>query len=275
MKFRLDSTIYDGNRPLVMGVLNITPDSFYGGSRYPDANLAVEKAHEMVDSGADIIDIGGESSRPGAEQVTGEEELSRVIPVIEALYDAVSVPLSIDTYKSEVAEQALKAGASLVNDISAFQFDPDMADTVKSNGASAVLMHMQGTPRTMQKNPQYDDVVEEILDFLKKRVDFAVSKGIMREKIIVDPGIGFGKLLEHNLAILRHVERFHETGCAVLIGASRKGMIGAVTGAPVEERLWGTAAITAHCVMKGIEIHRVHDVKAIRQVCDVAAAIRG
>ncbi|MBN1290667.1 MAG: dihydropteroate synthase [Candidatus Latescibacteria bacterium] len=275
MQFRLGAKVYEGDRPLVMGILNITPDSFYGGSRFPDTNSAVNTVYDMVESGADIIDIGGESSRPGAEQISEDEELSRVIPVIEAISGSISVPVSIDTYKSKVAEAALKAGASVVNDISALRFDPDMVNIIEFSGASVVLMHMQGTPGTMQKNPYYGNVIEEILDFLKKRVDFAVSKGILQDRIIVDPGIGFGKLIEHNLSILRQIKRFHETGCAILVGASRKSLIGAVTGAPVEERLWGTAAITAHCVVQGVEIHRVHDIKAIRQVCDVAAAIRG
>ncbi len=274
MKFKLGSKSFDGSRPLVMGVLNITPDSFYAGSRYYEKGQAVEKGIEMAEAGADILDIGGESSRPGADHVTGDEELERVIPVIESLTAHIAIPVSIDTCRSKVAEEAVNAGAAIVNDISALQFDQKMAEIVETSGASVVLMHKQGTPRTMQKNPQYGDAVEEILEFLKERVDFAVGCGIPKEKIIVDPGIGFGKTLEHNLALLNNAGRFHETGCAVLIGASRKSMIGAITGAPAKERIWGTAAITAICVLWNVEIHRVHDVGAMRQVCDVAAAIR-
>lgn len=278
MHFKLGETLYDGSRPLIMGILNITPDSFYPGSRYPDTGKAVEKAIEMVEQGADIIDIGGESSRPGAEQISVDEESARVMPVIEALAAAGTsppVPISIDTCRAVVACQAIEKGACVVNDISALRLDPDMADVVSSTGASVVLMHMQGTPKTMQSDPKYDNVVEDILAFLKERVHYAVSHGIPKERIIVDPGIGFGKNLDHNLAILRDINRFHETGCAMLVGASRKSMIGKITGSPAEDRLWGTAAITAHCVLNGVEIHRVHDVASMRQVCDVAAAIRG
>jgi dihydropteroate synthase len=275
MQFKLGETLYNGSHPLIMGILNITPDSFYPGSRYPDTGKAIEKALEIVEQGADIIDIGGESSRPGSEQITVEEELARVIPVTEAFSSKSAVPVSIDTCRSVVARCAVEKGACIVNDISALRFDSDMADVISSSGASVILMHMQGAPKTMQDNPQYENVVEDILAFLKERIRFAVSCGIPKERIIVDPGIGFGKNLEHNLAILRDVDRFHETGCAVLVGASRKGMIGKITGAPVEDRLWGTAAIVAHCVIKGVEIHRVHDVGSMRQVCDVAAAIRG
>ena len=275
MQFKLGETLYDGSRPLIMGILNITPDSFYPGSRYPDTAGAVEKALEMVGQGADIIDIGGESSRPGAEQITAEEESARVMPVIRALTSKSSVPVSIDTGRAAVARQAVEKGACIVNDISALRFDPDLADVVSSTNVSVVLMHMQGTPETMQSDPHYDNVVDDILAFLNERVRYAVSHGIPEERIIVDPGIGFGKSLDHNLTILRNIGRFHETGCAVLVGASRKSMIGKITGAPLEDRLWGTAAITAHCVLSGVEIHRVHDVASMRQICDVAAAIRG
>jgi len=260
-------------RPLLMGILNVTPDSFYDGGRYFDRKHAVERAVEMANEGADVIDVGGESSRPGADTLTEKEELKRVIPVIEAVASQVTVPISIDTYKSNVAERALKAGAVIVNDISALRFDSRMVDVIVESGSPLVLMHMLGNPKTMQTSPCYNNVVDDIIDFFKKRIAFTVEHGIKKNNIIVDPGIGFGKTLEHNLAILKEVDRFHETGCAVMIGASRKSMIEKITGAPAEERLWGTAAITAYCVMKGIEIHRVHDVKAMRQVCDVTAAI--
>ncbi len=261
-------------KPLIMGILNVTPDSFSESGLYETAEDAQAHALAMIGDGADIIDIGGESSRPGAEPVSEQEELGRVMPVIEALAGNVTVPLSIDTIKAGVAREALKAGVSIVNDISALRLDPEMVGTVRDYGAQVVLMHMQGTPRTMQKNPTYQNVVEDVFSFLEERIAFAGNHGIPREKIIVDPGIGFGKTLEHNLSLLKHVSRFHDLGCPVLVGASRKGMIGLVTGMPVGSRQFGTAAIVAHCVRERVQIHRVHDVRGMRQVCDMAAAIR-
>lgn len=272
--FIIGNRTYNSSSPLLMGILNITPDSFYDGGRYIDSEKAVEHALKMVEEGADFIDIGGESSRPGSEPVSEEEEISRVIPVVEALVQKIPVPVSVDTYKANVALRAAGAGADIINDVSALRFDPGMADVIKETGCSVILMHMLGKPQTMQDAPQYENVVEDILAFLKERVTFAAGQGIPEDKIIVDPGIGFGKTLEHNMLILKDIARFHETGCPVMIGASRKSMIGRITGAPVEERLWGTAAVTAFGVFNGIEIHRVHDVKAMRQVCDVAAAIQ-
>lgn len=263
-----------GDRPLVMGILNITPDSFYDGGRYRDTGRAVDHALEMIDEGADIIDIGGESSRPGAESVGIDEELNRVIPVVERLASLTDIPISVDTYRSEVAMRAADAGAVIINDISAMQFDEAMPECIASRDLTVVLMHMQGTPKTMQADPHYDDVVVDILRFLNERISFAEKKGIRRDAVIVDPGIGFGKKASHNLTILHDIGRFHETGCQVLVGASRKSFIGLLTGADVSERMSGTAAVTAHCVMQGVLIHRVHDVKAMRQVCDVAYAIR-
>ena len=274
-QFDLNNLLLSDSRPLIMGVVNITPDSFFDGGKYFNKKHAIKHAIEMVENGADIIDIGGESSRPGAEPVSEEEELARVLPVIEAIASKISVPISIDTYKADVAERALDAGAVMVNDISALRFDPGMPEVIKKYDAYIVLMHMLGEPRTMQKNPVYENVVDDIMTFLRTRIEYALKHGISKDRIIVDPGIGFGKTLEHNLKILRNGECFNELGYPVLIGASRKSMIGMITGAPVEERIWGTAAITSHCVIKGIAIHRVHDVKEMRQVCDVAATIRG
>jgi dihydropteroate synthase len=271
----LGSTWYECGRPLIMGILNTSPDSFYPGSRIAGVDRAVGHALDMAEKGADIIDIGGVSTRPGSHGISEEEEMERVVPVVEAVVPRVTVPVSVDTCRSSVARKCLELGASIVNDVSALGLDSGMAETVRMSGASVVLMHMRGAPATMQDNPLYGDVVEEILAFLRERVQFAVERGIPQEKIVVDPGIGFGKTLEHNLAILRNIARFHETGCPVLVGASRKGMIGAITGAPVEDRAWGTAAVTAHCVLNGVEIHRVHDVREMRQVCDVAAALKG
>jgi len=272
--FDIGNVTYNGTYPLVVGILNITHDSFYDGGRYIEKEQAVDRALEMVDEGADIIDIGAESTRPGAQPVSRDEEIARVVPVIKAVAEKVPVPISVDTYKAQVALRAYEAGARIINDISALRSDPGMVEVIKDTGCTVILMHMQGNPRTMQTLPYYRNVVEDILAFLKARVTFAVEHGINKERIIVDPGIGFGKTLEHNLALVRDCGRFHETGCPVLMGVSRKSLIEKITGAPVDERLWGTAAITAYCVIKGIELHRIHDVKAIRQVCDVAASIR-
>ncbi len=272
--FDIEKSSPANKKPLIMGILNITPDSFFDGGKYFKKELAIERALEMAAEGADIIDIGGESSRPGAESVSEKEELARVLPVIEAIAHKISIPISIDTYKTIVAKRALDAGAEIVNDISALRFDDSMAGTIKNSGSYVILMHMIGNPRTMQQDPHYENVVEDIISFLKNRADFAVDHGIPKNRIIVDPGIGFGKTLEHNLAILRNLERFKESGYPVLIGASNKSMIQGITGASGEERIWGTAVIVAHCVINGITIHRVHDVKAMKQVCDVAAAIK-
>ena len=274
-KFDLNRILLSDSHPLIMGILNVTPDSFYDGGKFLDKNQAIDRAMKMAENGADIIDIGGESSRPGAKPVSEKDELARVLPVIKAITSEISIPISIDTYKANIARRALDAGAVIVNDISALRFDGDMAETVKNYDSYVILMHMYGNPRTMQKNPRYENVVDEIFSFLKSRIEFAIERGISKNRIIIDPGIGFGKTLEHNIEILRNIGRFNELGCPVLIGVSRKSMIGMITGAPVEERIWGTAAITAHCVMKGVAIHRVHDVKAMSQVCKVAAAIRG
>lgn len=263
-----------GARPLIMGILNITPDSFYPGSRAGGTEKAVARALKMANDGADIIDVGGESSRPGADPVNESSEIDRVVPVIEALAGQVDIPISVDTYHAGVARRALEAGASIINDISALRFDKDMGRTIADSNASVVLMHMQGTPRTMQENPCYDNVVEEVFTFLSERIDHAGTCGIDSSRIIVDPGFGFGKTLEHNITLLREIDRLHDLSCPVLVGASRKSMIGMITGAPVEERAWGTAAIVAYSVLHGVQIHRVHDVREMRQVCDVAHALR-
>ncbi len=274
MLFQIGGRSYDLNRPLLMGILNVTPDSFSDGGEFFHHDRAVEHAYRLAEEGADILDIGGESTRPGSEPVSPDIELERIIPVVKTLAKKLPIPLSVDTTKAEVAERALDAGAEMVNDISALRFDPRMTDVVRRRRCQVVLMHMQGMPRDMQLSPRYENVVEDILTFLRERISFAIEHGIPEEKIVVDPGIGFGKTLEHNLSILREVERFHETGRPVLIGASRKGLIGKLTGAPVGERAWGTAAIAAWCVLKGVEIQRVHDIKAMRQVCEVMAALR-
>ncbi len=265
---------YDGSRQLIMGIVNVTPDSFSDGGRYFDTGRAVDQALKLVEEGADIIDIGGESSRPGSDPVSPSEELARVIPVITTLAERLDVPLSVDTTKAVVAKEAVGAGASIINDITALGGDPGMADVVAGYGCSVVLMHMLGRPKTMQRDPHYDDVVGEVLAFLSGRVAFAEEKGIPRERIMVDPGIGFGKTLEHNLSLIRHIGRFRETGCAVMVGVSRKSLFGMLTGAAADERVWGTAAVTAWAAMHGAAIHRVHDVRAMSDVCRVIESLQ-
>ncbi|MCX6137250.1 MAG: dihydropteroate synthase [Ignavibacteriales bacterium] len=260
-----------------MGVLNVTPDSFSDGGKYLNHDAAVAHGLAMVRDGADIIDVGGESTRPkglygqGAATVSVEEELQRVIPVIEQLASRVSVPISIDTYKSAVAEAAVNAGATIINDVSGMNFDPQIADVAARHGAALVLMHMLGTPATMQQNPQYTDVVKEVKEFLRMRIAAARRAGV--PNVIVDPGLGFGKTLEHNLALIRNLREFRELGCPVMIGPSRKGFIGALLDVPVEERLLGTAAAVAAAIAHGADIVRVHDVKEMKQVCVVTDAI--
>ena len=261
-------------RVLIMGILNVTPDSFSDGGRFLSPDAAVERALAMEKEGADIIDVGGESSRPGADPVPVEEELRRVLPVLERLRGKLRIPISIDTTKAEVAEAALRAGASIVNDISALRFDPAMAPLVAKFGAGLVLMHMLGTPKTMQQAPHYEDVVTEVRDFLAERAQYAQSQGIPREAIAVDPGIGFGKTVEHNLELLRRLPELVELGFPVLVGPSRKSFIGAILGLGVEERLEGTLAACAVAVVRGADILRVHDVKEVRRAADLALHLR-
>lgn len=260
-------------RVQVMGILNVTPDSFSDGGRFVDPDAAVARARAMAAEGATIIDVGGESTRPGAQPVDVEEELRRVIPVIERLADQ-GLTLSIDTYKAPVARAALESGAHAVNDITALGGDGQMADVVARFGAGLVLMHMKGTPRTMQLNPTYEDVVGEISDFLERRRSYAREKGIADDQIVFDPGIGFGKTVDHNLEILRRLSEFRRLGRPLLVGPSRKSFIGKVLGLDVGERLEGTAAAVAAAVLGGASIVRVHDVRAMLRVARVAEAIR-
>jgi dihydropteroate synthase len=260
-------------KALIMGILNITPDSFSDGGRFLEPDQAVRHAKEMAAAGADIIDVGGESTRPGSEPVSLKEEIRRVIPVIERLSPEIPVPISIDTSKAEVARRALQAGARWVNDISALRFDPKMADLVAESQAPVILMHMKGTPGDMQRDPHYESVVNEIYLFLQERIEFAVSAGIQREQIIIDPGIGFGKRMRDNLAILAGLERLKSLGRPILLGTSRKSFIGRVLDLPLEERLEGTAATLAIGLMKGARIFRVHDVGHAVRVIRMAEAI--
>jgi dihydropteroate synthase len=261
-------------RPLLMGVLNVTPDSFSDGGRYFDLPRAVAHAREMCAEGADIVDVGGESTRPGSDAVPADEEKARVLPVIAELAAEVSVPVSIDTQKAEVAEAALDAGAEMINDVSALRTDPAMAALAAERGVPVVLMHMQGTPKTMQAEPTYDEVVGEVKAWLAERVEHAVAAGIAEERILIDPGIGFGKKLGHNLELLRRLHELHELGRPVLVGTSRKSMLGAILDLPEQERLHGTLATVAGAVLAGAHAVRVHDVRPALEVVKVCEAVR-
>ena len=258
----------------IMGVLNVTPDSFYDGGRRLEPEKAIADGVEMVAAGADIIDIGGESTRPGAPSVSEEEELGRILPVIRGLRRAIRAPISIDTYKSNVACAALGEGADIVNDISGLRFDPAMAAMIAEEGVPVVLMHMQGTPRTMQVEPRYGDVVREVRDFLASQISHALGKGIEPEKIIIDPGIGFGKTLDHNLSLLRNLPALATLGQPLLVGASRKTFIGKILNLAPDERLEGSLAAAVAAVLAGANMIRAHDVKETRRAVNMADAIR-
>lgn len=261
------------DRTRIMGIVNVTPDSFSDGGRFAAVDAAVEHALAQVAAGADILDIGGESTRPGADPVPEEVELARVVPVIEALRSQVSVPISIDTYKMAVAKAALLAGADIVNDVTALRGDPEMARFVGSEKVPVVLMHALWPPATMQEAPEYVDVVEDVASFLEDRARYAMAFGAKRDQIVVDPGIGFGKTTEHNLALLRDVPRLLALGYPVLVGPSRKRFIGDLTGRPASERLSGTIGAVAVCAAAGANIIRVHDVEAIGDAVRVVDAI--
>jgi len=261
-------------RVLVMGILNITPNSFYDGGRLSDVGAAIDFGLSMIEDGADILDIGGESTRPGAEAISPHQELTRILPVLEGLRARTSIPISVDTTKASVAKAALRAGADIVNDISALRFDAEMARAVSEADARVVLTHMQGTPRIMQQNPHYDDVVREVGDFLMERAEYAQAAGIPPEHIILDPGIGFGKLLEHNLSLLRQLPKLVSYGYPVLVGLSRKSFLGQLLDLPATERLEGTIAVNTIAILGGASIIRVHDVKEARRTADVAVRLR-
>jgi len=262
-----------GQRTLVMGVVNVTPDSFSDGGRFNDTNAAVQHALRLIDEGADILDIGGESTRPGAKAVSVSEELNRVIPVIERIARFNKIPISIDTSKAEVAREALAAGASIVNDITGFRVDASIPRVAAEAGAAAVVMHIKGTPRTMQKNPVYADLIGEIKAYLSESIRIGAENGLPAEKVIIDPGIGFGKTVSHNLEIMARLEEFSSLGRPILVGTSRKSTIGAITRKPVSRRIFGTAATLALCIRNGAHILRVHDVAAAVDVAKMADAI--
>src|SRR5574341_868667 len=261
------------SHPLLMGVLNVTPDSFSDGGRYLDPSAAVERALAMQEEGADLIDIGAESSRPGAEAVQEGEELRRLMPVVEALGGRLKIPLSVDTTKAAVARRALDAGASLVNDISALRGDSLMGRVVATTGAGLVLMHMQGTPQTMQRDPKYQDVVGEVRRFFIFLLQAATVEGIAPEQIILDPCIGFGKNLKHNLTLLANLEALEDLGRPILVGVSRKAFIGQILDRAVGERMPGTAAAVAVAVLHGARLLRVHDVRAMKDVVGMVEAV--
>jgi len=261
------------DRPLVMGVLNVTPDSFSDGGRFLEPDAAVKHALEMVEEGADVIDIGAESSRPGAEPVPEEEELRRLIPVVREVFRRMEVPVSVDTTKAAVARRALDAGAAIINDISALQDDPAMAAVVAEAGAGLVLMHRQGTPKTMQQAPRYGDVVADVREFLRERMQAAGRAGIAADHILLDPGIGFGKNLSHNLALLARLEELRPLGRPILVGVSRKSFIGEALDRKAGDRLMGTAAAVAAAVLRGARMVRVHDVRAMKDVVRMVDAI--
>lgn len=256
-----------------MGILNVTPDSFSDGGQYHSIEAALARARTMVEEGADIIDVGGESTRPGALPVSAAEEEQRILPVIEALGRQLRVPVSVDTYKSGLARLALQAGASIVNDISGLTFDSGMMEVVRDGAAGVVIMHIKGTPRDMQRDPHYDNVVAEVIEFLQRQKERAVQAGIHEGAIVIDPGIGFGKRLQDNFTILHELGQFRQIGSPILVGPSRKSFIGATLDLPVDQRLEGTAAAVSAAILNGANIIRVHDVLAMRRVAAIVDRI--
>ena len=265
-----------GSEPVLMGVLNVTPDSFSDGAEFLDPDKAVARAASLLDEGALIVDIGGESTRPGSEPVSPDEELRRVMPVLRGLLAVrPEAVVSIDTYRASTAEAVLDAGAHIVNDVTALR-DPRMVGVVAERGCSIVLMHMRGEPKSMQQGPCYEDVVREVRDFLARRTERALQAGVEEENIIIDPGIGFGKTLEHNLTLLNRLGALVELGFPVLVGASRKSFLGRIVGSgSPKERLFGTVATNVIAYEQGVSLFRVHDVRANREALAIAAAIRG
>lgn len=259
-------------KTLVMGVINVTPDSFYDGGRITTPAAARVYAEQLIMDGADLLDIGAESSRPGAEPISAETELTRLAPVLEALH-GLPVRISVDTYRAITARRALEYGAWMINDITALRQDPDMAEVVAEAGCPCVLMHMRGTPKTMQETPEYTDVVDDICAFFEERMTAAAKSGIREHQIWLDPGFGFGKTVEHNLALLRRLDTFKRFGRPLLIGTSNKSTIGAVLNLPVHDRLEGTAATVAIAILKGADCVRVHNVKAMARVARMADAV--
>lgn len=261
------------NRPHVMGIVNVTPDSFSDGGKFSSTDLAVEHALKLIAEGADILDIGGESTRPGAATVSLDEELKRVIPVIEALSKTCHVPISIDTYKPEVMRQAIAAGADIVNDVRALQ-ELNALEIVAKSKVGVCLMHMQGTPKTMQLEPYYADVVSEVKQFLVDRINATIAHGIEKNRILIDPGFGFGKTRAHNIALIQHLDELNKIGQPLLVGLSRKSVLGSITGGDEGQRLYASIAASVISAMKGAKLLRVHDVKATVDALKVVTAIQ-
>jgi len=277
-KFQLkckNKTLDLSSRTHIVGILNITPDSFSDGGKYYQSEQAIERGIQMVEEGADIIDIGAESTRPGAEPVSDDEELRRLIPILEGLLEQVDVPISIDTYKSSVAETTLKSGAHLINDISGLRFDYRMKEVIAEHQIPVIIMHIKGEPRNMQQNPHYDDLMSEIYDYLADSIQIAIEAGIKRNNIVIDPGIGFGKRMQDNYEILRRLSEFEGLDCPILIGPSRKSFIGNVLNLPPDQRLEGTLAAVTIGIQNGAHIVRVHDVKQVSRACRIADLIVG
>ena len=274
-RIKLNScTLLLGKRTLVMGVLNVTPDSFSDGGKFLQPENAIEQAYAVERAGADLLDIGGESTRPGSAETAASEESHRILPVLEALRGRLKIPISVDTRRASVAELALRAGAELLNDVSGLKSDPRIAEVAARHGVPLILMHMRGEPRTMQQAPEYADVVAEVRDFLVARAAACVAAGIARERIVVDPGIGFGKDRGHNLELLERIAMLHGLGCGILLGVSRKSMIGRVTNSvAAKDRLPGSLAAELHGIGQGVQIVRVHDVAETRQAIAVWQAI--
>ncbi|QDU64497.1 Dihydropteroate synthase [Planctomycetes bacterium Pan216] len=267
-----DQDLFIGPRPLVMGIVNVTPDSFSDGGEFLDADRAVAHAKQLAADGADWLDLGGESTRPGAEPVDAEEELRRVIPVIEKLTEEVTVPISIDTYKPDVARLALNAGATIINDVTGFR-DPRMIEVAAESSAACVVMHMRGTPKTMNDLATYDDVVGELIGYFEQRMRQLEEGGVARERVVLDPGIGFAKRRAHNLTLMKELRTFDRFGRPILLGASRKRIIGEITGRGERDRLAGSITTAVCGYLHGAQILRVHDVAAIRDALDIALAI--
>jgi len=260
--------------PCVMGVLNVTPDSFSDGGLFVHPEAAVRQGLAMASEGAAIVDVGGESTRPASDPVSVDQETERVVPIVETLHGRVAARVSVDTSKAEVARRALAAGAAIVNDVTALRADPEMAGVVADAGCPICLMHMLGAPKTMQDDPRYGDVVGEVLRFLEERLAFAVAEGVREEQVLLDPGIGFGKTLEHNLLLLRHLDRFVELGRPIVLGTSRKRFLGAILDAEPQDRLFGTVATTVMGALAGAAVFRVHDVRPNVEALRVTEAVR-
>ncbi len=268
LKLARGKTLLLGEKTLIMGILNVTPDSFSDGGKFKTLDRALKRAMEMVEEGVDIIDVGGESTRPGSSRVSLDEELKRVIPVIKEIRKKSDIPISIDTYKSKVAEEALKFGADIVNDVSSLRFDEKMVEVIKKYSSPIILMHMKGEPKTMQKSPHYNDLFGEIINFFKERVEFLENNGVPAENIIIDPGIGFGKTFEDNYRIIANLKRFMTLKKPILVGASRKSFLSLLDNRTPDKRIEGTAVSTVFSIIEGAHIVRVHDVSFMKRIAE-------